>query len=130
MFILLILTTNIFISLIQCLKKKQQNDSDSIEINGSAIPINPGCHIAFKQLSDGNLKYIIYKIDEKCHDGNGLPQESEIIVEIAKSAEDLGLDGDDYEGNSKPAYEAFIKDLMAKTNGFNDGRIAVFDFKF
>ena len=42
----------------------------------------------------------------------------------------LGVSGDDYEDNSKTAYEAFVKDLKDRTEGFTDCRYAVFDFKF
>uniref|UniRef100_A0AC34GHM8 ADF-H domain-containing protein n=1 Tax=Panagrolaimus sp. ES5 TaxID=591445 RepID=A0AC34GHM8_9BILA len=87
----------------------------------SGVLVNPECQSAFQQLSEGKrtLRYIIYKIEEK-----------EVVVETAKSAEDLGLDGDDYEDNSKQAYEAFVKDLKDKTESFTDCRYAVFDFKF
>lgn len=37
---------------------------------------------------------------------------------------------DDYEDNSKQAYEVFIKDLKERTDSFRDCRYAVFDFKF
>lgn len=42
----------------------------------------------------------------------------------------IGCTNDDYEENSKTAYEAFVKDLKERTNGFTDCRYAVFDFKF
>ncbi len=37
---------------------------------------------------------------------------------------------DDYDDNSKTAYEAFVKDLKERTDSFSDCRYAVFDFKF
>uniref|UniRef100_A0A915CQJ0 ADF-H domain-containing protein n=1 Tax=Ditylenchus dipsaci TaxID=166011 RepID=A0A915CQJ0_9BILA len=42
----------------------------------------------------------------------------------------VGATGDDYEDNSKAAYEHFLKDLKERTDGFQDCRYAVFDFKF
>lgn len=42
----------------------------------------------------------------------------------------MGIETDDYEDNSKAAYEAFLKDLKKRTDGFQDCRYAVFDFKF
>jgi hypothetical protein len=42
----------------------------------------------------------------------------------------LNIAGDEYEENSKQAFEAFVKDLKERTEGFNDCRYAVFDFKF
>lgn len=42
----------------------------------------------------------------------------------------LGVTNDDHDENSKTAYEAFVKDLRERTNGFKDCRYAVFDFKF
>lgn len=39
-------------------------------------------------------------------------------------------DIDCHADNSKRAYEEFVDDLKQLTNGFNDCRYAVFDFKF
>ncbi len=36
---------------------------------------------------------------------------------------------DDYEDNSKAAYEIFVNDLKERTDGYVDCRYAVFDFK-
>uniref|UniRef100_A0A7E4UMP7 ADF-H domain-containing protein n=1 Tax=Panagrellus redivivus TaxID=6233 RepID=A0A7E4UMP7_PANRE len=87
----------------------------------SGVLVNPECQTAFQQLSEGKrtLRYIIYKIQDK-----------EIVVESAVTAEDLSLDVDDYEDNSKSAYDVFVKDLKTKTDDFADCRYAVFDFKF
>lgn len=42
----------------------------------------------------------------------------------------MGITGEDYDENSKGAYEKFVKDLKDRTNGLTDCRYAVFDFKF
>uniref|UniRef100_A0AC34RMB6 ADF-H domain-containing protein n=1 Tax=Panagrolaimus sp. JU765 TaxID=591449 RepID=A0AC34RMB6_9BILA len=87
----------------------------------SGVLVNPDCQSAFQQLSEGkrSLRYIIYKIQDK-----------EVVVESAVTPEDIGSSGDDYDDNSKAAYEAFVKDLKERTEGFTDCRYAVFDFKF
>jgi len=87
----------------------------------SGVLVNADCQTAFQQLSEGKrtLRYIIYKIEDK-----------EVVVEAAVSSEDIPNAGDDYEDNSKAAYEAFVKDLKERTDGFSDCRYAVFDFKF
>ncbi|VDK18803.1 unnamed protein product [Anisakis simplex] len=87
----------------------------------SGVLVNPECQSIFQQLSEGKqkLRYIIYKIEEK-----------EVVVEAAVTQAEIGISGDDYEDNSKAAYEAFVKDLKERTNGFADCRYAVFDFKF
>jgi hypothetical protein len=87
----------------------------------SGVLVNSECQSTFQQLSEGRrpLRYIIYKIEDK-----------EVVVEVAVTHEDLGLQGDDYEDNSKAAYEAFVKDLKDRTENFQDCRYAVFDFKF
>lgn len=51
-------------------------------------------------------------------------------VDCAVSQDEMGVTGDDYEVNSKAAYEVFVKDLKDRTDGFADCRYAVFDFKF
>jgi len=52
-------------------------------------------------------------------------------VEKTVKTEELKCAGvDDYEDNSKAAYEEFLADLKTITNGFKDCRYAVFDFKF
>uniref|UniRef100_A0A914P4G5 ADF-H domain-containing protein n=1 Tax=Panagrolaimus davidi TaxID=227884 RepID=A0A914P4G5_9BILA len=86
---------------------------------GSGVFVNADCQSAFRQLSAGSLRYIIYKIE-----GKG------VVIDTAKSDDDIGVDTNDYENNSKEAYEAFIKDLKNRTDGFTDCRYAVFDFKF
>ncbi|VDM28902.1 unnamed protein product [Toxocara canis] len=77
----------------------------------SGVLVNAECQSTFQQLSEGRhkLRYIIYKIEDK---------------------EVLGVSGDGYDDNSKAAYEAFVRDLKQRTNGFADCRYAVFDFKF
>uniref|UniRef100_A0A915CQA9 ADF-H domain-containing protein n=1 Tax=Ditylenchus dipsaci TaxID=166011 RepID=A0A915CQA9_9BILA len=87
----------------------------------SGVLVNAECQSAFQQLSEGKrvLRYIIYKIEDK-----------EVVVEAAVSPDDVGATGDDYEDNSKAAYEHFLKDLKERTDGFQDCRYAVFDFKF
>ncbi|KAH7719925.1 actin-depolymerizing factor 1 [Aphelenchoides avenae] len=87
----------------------------------SGVLVNSDCQAKFQQLSEGKrtLRYIIYKIEDK-----------EVVVEAAVSHDELGTTGDDYEDNSKAAYEAFVKDLKDRTEGFQDCRYAVFDFKF
>ena len=103
----------------------------------SGVLVNPECQSAFQQITESKsgLRYIIYKIDDK-----------EVVVESTKLSDEvslsvfifnyffvnfqLGIDKDDYEDNSKQAWEAFIKDLKERTDGFNDCRYAVFDFKF
>ncbi|VDD91424.1 unnamed protein product [Enterobius vermicularis] len=87
----------------------------------SGVLVNSECQNAFQQLSEGRnkLRYIIYKIEEK-----------EVIVEASVSPEELGITGEDYDENSKGAYEKFVKDLKDRTNGLTDCRYAVFDFKF
>uniref|UniRef100_F1KT68 Actin-depolymerizing factor 1, isoform a/b n=1 Tax=Ascaris suum TaxID=6253 RepID=F1KT68_ASCSU len=87
----------------------------------SGVLVNAECQSTFQQLSEGKhkLRYIIYKIEDK-----------EVVVEAAVSPDELGITGDDYDDNSKAAYEAFVRDLKQRTNGFADCRYAVFDFKF
>ena len=87
----------------------------------SGVIVNAECQSAFQQLSEGKrtLRYIIYKIADK-----------EVVVESAVTPDDLGIETDDYEDNSKATYEAFLKDLKERTDGFQDCRYAVFDFKF
>ncbi|KAK0409292.1 hypothetical protein QR680_004458 [Steinernema hermaphroditum] len=87
----------------------------------SGVLVNAECQSTFQKLSEGKrqLRYIIYKIEDK-----------EIVVETAVSPEELGTSADDYDDNSKAAYESFVKDLKERTEGFNDCRYAVFDFKF
>uniref|UniRef100_A0A914CZU6 ADF-H domain-containing protein n=1 Tax=Acrobeloides nanus TaxID=290746 RepID=A0A914CZU6_9BILA len=87
----------------------------------SGVLVNPECQTTFQKLAEGRreLRYIIYKIQDK-----------EVVVEAAVSPDEIGETGDDYEDNSKAAYEAFVKDLKARTDGFQDCRYAVFDFKF
>jgi hypothetical protein len=87
----------------------------------SGVLVNPQCQTVFQQLSEGkrSLRYIIYKIEDK-----------EVVVEVAMNAEDMASGVDDYDDNSKTAYEAFVKDLKERTDSFSDCRYAVFDFKF
>ncbi|CEF69520.1 Actin-depolymerising factor homology domain-containing protein [Strongyloides ratti] len=86
----------------------------------SGVLVSSEVQNAFQQLSEGKrtLRYIIYKIED-----------NQIVVETAVPTGDVGS-GDDYDDNSKVAYEAFVKDLKDRTDGFNDCRYAVFDFKF
>ncbi|KAK0406683.1 hypothetical protein QR680_018732 [Steinernema hermaphroditum] len=87
----------------------------------SGVLIHPDCQTTFKKLCEGKaeIRYIIYKIQEK-----------EVVVETAVSHEEVGASEDDYETSSKAAYEAFVKDLKQRTDGFTDCRYAMFDFKF
>uniref|UniRef100_A0A915Q689 ADF-H domain-containing protein n=1 Tax=Setaria digitata TaxID=48799 RepID=A0A915Q689_9BILA len=88
----------------------------------SGVLVNSECQTVFQQLSEGKhhkLRYIIYKIEDK-----------EVVVEAAVSPDEIGVTDDDHDENSKTAYEAFVKDLRERTNGFKDCRYAVFDFKF
>ncbi|CAK5018300.1 unnamed protein product [Meloidogyne enterolobii] len=86
----------------------------------SGVMVNAECQTAFQQLSEAKkYRYIIYKIVE-----------NEVVVEVALTAEEIGTTDDSYEDNSKAAYEIFVKDIKDKTDGFQDCRYAVFDFKF
>ncbi|VDO92704.1 unnamed protein product [Heligmosomoides polygyrus] len=83
--------------------------------------VNPDVQATFQKLSEGKkeFRYIIFKIEER-----------EVVVETAVSQEELGLTGDDYDDSSKAAFEKFVADIKARTDGFTDCRYAVFDFKF
>uniref|UniRef100_A0A0N5AWB2 ADF-H domain-containing protein n=1 Tax=Syphacia muris TaxID=451379 RepID=A0A0N5AWB2_9BILA len=87
----------------------------------SGVVVSADCQSTFQKLSEGKdkIRYIFYKIEEK-----------EVVVEAAVTVDQMQISGDDYEDNSKTAYEAFVKDLKDRTNGFKDCRYAVFDFKF
>jgi len=87
----------------------------------SGVMVNPECQATFQQLSEGKrtLRYIIYKI-----------QDNEVMVEVAVAPDQMGVTGDDYDDNSKAAYDIFVRDLKERTEGFTDCRYAVFDFKF
>ncbi|KAL7075217.1 hypothetical protein ACQ4LE_005630 [Meloidogyne hapla] len=86
----------------------------------SGVMVNAECQTAFQQLSEAKkYRYIIYKIVD-----------NEVVVEVAVTAEEIGTTDDSYEDNSKAAYEIFVKDIKDKTDGFQDCRYAVFDFKF
>ncbi|VDN23373.1 unnamed protein product, partial [Gongylonema pulchrum] len=82
----------------------------------SGVLVNSECQSVFQQLSEGKhkLRYIIYKIEDK-----------EVVVEAAVSPDQLGVTSDDHDENSKTAYEAFVKDLRERTNGFTDCRYAL-----
>ncbi|CAI4225126.1 unnamed protein product [Auanema sp. JU1783] len=84
--------------------------------------VNPEVQATFQKLSEGKreYRYILFKI-----------QEREVVVEAAVSQEELGLSGgDDYEDNSKAAFEKFVEDVKTRTENYTDCRYAVFDFKF
>ncbi|KAK6758876.1 hypothetical protein RB195_016231 [Necator americanus] len=87
----------------------------------SGVMVNPDVQATFQKLSEGKkeFRYIIFKIEER-----------EVVVEAAVSQEELGLTGDDYDDSSKAAFEKFVADIKARTDGFTDCRYAVFDFKF
>ncbi|EYC15815.1 hypothetical protein Y032_0035g2974 [Ancylostoma ceylanicum] len=87
----------------------------------SGVMVNPDVQTTFQKLSEGKkeFRYIIFKIEER-----------EVVVEAAVSQEELGLTGDDYDDSSKAAFEKFVADIKARTDGFTDCRYAVFDFKF
>lgn len=53
-----------------------------------------------------------------------------MVVERAIRQDEMTTTVDDYDDNSKTAYEIFVNDLKECTDGFNDCRYAVFDFKF
>ncbi|TKR72561.1 hypothetical protein L596_019987 [Steinernema carpocapsae] len=87
----------------------------------SGVLVNPECQGKFRMLSEGKrqLRYIIYKIEDK-----------EVIVETAVSPAEITSSADDYDDNSKAAFDIFVQDLKDRTAGFTDCRYAVFDFKF
>ncbi|KJH53623.1 Cofilin/tropomyosin-type actin-binding protein [Dictyocaulus viviparus] len=95
-----------------CLKRFQST---------SGVMVNPDVQATFQKLSEGKkeFRYIIFKIEER-----------EVVVEAAVTQEELGLTGDDYDDSSKAAFEKFVADIKARTDGFTDCRYAVFDFKF
>uniref|UniRef100_A0AC34FIN3 ADF-H domain-containing protein n=1 Tax=Panagrolaimus sp. ES5 TaxID=591445 RepID=A0AC34FIN3_9BILA len=86
----------------------------------SGIVVNPDCERKFQQIYGRKLRYIIFKIKN----------EKEIVIDIAKSNSDIGVYGDDYDENSKKAYQNLINELKISTNEFADGRYAAFDFNF
>lgn len=95
--------------------------------------VNPEVQSTFQRLSEGKkeFRYIIFKIEVELPGGaQVLIQDREVVVEAAVSQDQLGVTGDDYEDNSKAAFEAFVADLKSRTDGFTDCRYAVFDFKF
>jgi len=86
----------------------------------SGVVVNAECQTVFQHLSEAKkegkkIRYIIYKIEDK-----------EIVVESSVSSEELNITDDDYESNSKEAFEIFVKDLKERTDGFVDCRYAVF----
>ncbi|GMR56868.1 hypothetical protein PMAYCL1PPCAC_27062, partial [Pristionchus mayeri] len=93
----------------------------SAEMSTSGVLVNPDVQSTFMKLSEGKkeFRYIIFKIEDR-----------EVVVESAVTQEDLGISGDDYEESSKTAFEKFVADLKARTDGYSDCRYAVFDFKF
>ncbi|CAJ0588679.1 unnamed protein product [Cylicocyclus nassatus] len=93
----------------------------STKMSTSGVMVNPDVQTTFQKLSEGKkeFRYIIFKIEER-----------EVVVEAAVSQEELGLTGDDYDDSSKAAFEKFVADIKARTDGFTDCRYAVFDFKF
>ncbi|EPB69748.1 Cofilin/tropomyosin-type actin-binding protein [Ancylostoma ceylanicum] len=93
----------------------------SSKMSTSGVMVNPDVQTTFQKLSEGKkeFRYIIFKIEER-----------EVVVEAAVSQEELGLTGDDYDDSSKAAFEKFVADIKARTDGFTDCRYAVFDFKF
>eukprot|EP00080_Pristionchus_pacificus_P008401 PDM68421.1 unc-60 [Pristionchus pacificus] len=90
-------------------------------LSTSGVLVNPDVQSTFMKLSEGKkeFRYIIFKIEDR-----------EVVVESAVTQEDLGISGDDYEDSSKAAFEKFVADLKARTDGYSDCRYAVFDFKF
>jgi len=85
------------------------------------VLVNTDVQSTFQRMAEGkkDFRYIIFKIEDK-----------EVVVETAVSQDDLSLEVDDYEDNSKAAYEIFVNDLKERTDGYVDCRYAVFDFKF
>jgi len=90
-------------------------------MSSSGVIVNPECQQTFQRLSEGRkeFRYIIFAI-----------QNNEVMVEVAVTAADIGLESDDHDENSRTAYEHFVDELKRRTDGLADCRYAVFDFKF
>jgi cofilin len=88
----------------------------------SGVQVNPDCQATFQKMAEGKkeYRYIVFKIQDK-----------EIVVEKSVRSEEMACaDQDDYDDNSKAAYEEFLSQLKSITEDFTDCRYAVFDFKF